>query len=37
MEWKDQDVLRYSRNILLREIGPEGQEKLFSSSALVVG
>lgn len=37
MEWKDQDVLRYSRNILLREIGPQGQEKLFSSSALVVG
>jgi molybdopterin/thiamine biosynthesis adenylyltransferase len=37
MEWKDQDVLRYSRNILLREIGPAGQEKLFSSSALVVG
>jgi adenylyltransferase/sulfurtransferase len=37
MEWKDQDVLRYSRNILLKEIGPAGQEKLFSSSALVVG
>jgi len=37
MEWKDQDVLRYSRNLLLREIGPTGQEKLFSSSALVVG
>lgn len=37
MEWKEQDVLRYSRNILLREIGPTGQEKLFSSSALVVG
>jgi molybdopterin/thiamine biosynthesis adenylyltransferase len=37
MEWNEQDVLRYSRNILLREIGPTGQEKLFSSSALVVG
>jgi molybdopterin/thiamine biosynthesis adenylyltransferase len=37
MEWKDQDALRYSRNLLLREIGPSGQEKLFSSSALVVG
>ncbi len=37
MDWKDQDILRYSRNILLREIGPPGQEKLFSSSALVVG
>jgi len=37
MEWNDQDVLRYSRNLLLREIGSSGQEKLFSSSALVVG
>ena len=37
MAWTDQDILRYSRNILLREIGPTGQEKLFSSSALVVG
>jgi adenylyltransferase/sulfurtransferase len=37
MEWKDQDALRYSRNLLLKEIGPAGQEKLFSSSALVVG
>ncbi|MBI5420461.1 MAG: HesA/MoeB/ThiF family protein [Deltaproteobacteria bacterium] len=37
MEWTDQDILRYSRNILLREIGPSGQEKLLSASALVVG
>jgi molybdopterin/thiamine biosynthesis adenylyltransferase len=37
MDWNDQDVLRYSRNILLREIGPSGQEKLFCASALVVG
>lgn len=37
MELEDRDVLRYSRNILLREIGPEGQEKLLSASALVVG
>lgn len=37
MAWTDQDILRYSRNILLKEIGPSGQEKLFSSSALVVG
>ena len=37
MPWTDQDILRYSRNILLKEIGPSGQEKLFSSSALVVG
>ncbi|RJP19715.1 MAG: HesA/MoeB/ThiF family protein [Deltaproteobacteria bacterium] len=37
MEFTDRDVLRYSRNILLREFGPEGQEKLLSASALVVG
>ncbi len=37
MAWTDQDILRYSRNILLAEIGPSGQERLFSSSALVVG
>ncbi len=37
MEWTNQDILRYSRNILVSEIGPSGQEKLFASSALVVG
>jgi len=37
MQCTDQDILRYSRNILLSEIGPLGQEKLFASSALVVG
>jgi adenylyltransferase/sulfurtransferase len=37
MRFTDQDILRYSRNILLSEIGPHGQEKLFASSALVVG
>lgn len=29
--------LRYSRNVLLEEIGTEGQEKLAAGSALVVG
>lgn len=37
MSWSDENVLRYSRNILVREIGPRGQEKLFAASALVVG
>ncbi len=37
MEWTDRNALRYSRNILVKEIGPAGQEKLFASSALVVG
>src|SRR2546421_4998370 len=33
----DDQLLRYSRHILLPEIGVEGQEKLLGSSALVVG
>jgi len=37
MEWADGEILRYSRNILIREIGPEGQERMFGSSVLVVG
>src|SRR4030067_604308 len=37
MEWADGDILRYSRNILIREIGPEGQERISASSVLGVG
>src|SRR4030066_266793 len=37
MELTDGKILRYSRNILIREIGPEGQERIFGSSVLVVG
>jgi len=33
----DDQLLRYSRHILLPEIGVEGQEKLLASSALIVG
>ncbi|MDO5068790.1 MAG: HesA/MoeB/ThiF family protein [Neisseria zoodegmatis] len=33
----DRDLLRYSRHILLDEIGIEGQQKLLDASALVVG
>jgi molybdopterin-synthase adenylyltransferase len=33
----DEQLLRYSRHILLPEIGIEGQEKLLTASALVVG
>jgi len=33
----DDDLLRYSRHILLPQIGIEGQEKLQSGSALIVG
>jgi len=34
---RDEQLLRYSRHILLPEIGIEGQEKLRSASALIVG
>jgi molybdopterin/thiamine biosynthesis adenylyltransferase len=33
----DEQLLRYSRHILLEEIGVEGQERLLASHALVVG
>jgi molybdopterin-synthase adenylyltransferase len=33
----DDDLLRYSRHILLPQIGIEGQEKLHAASALIVG
>lgn len=33
----DEQLLRYSRHILLPEIGIEGQERLLASSALIIG
>jgi molybdopterin/thiamine biosynthesis adenylyltransferase len=33
----DEQLLRYSRHILLDELGVEGQEKLLTSHALVIG
>jgi len=33
----DQQLLRYSRHILLPEIGIEGQEKLIAAHALIIG
>ncbi|MFV0681483.1 HesA/MoeB/ThiF family protein [Ottowia sp.] len=33
----DQQLLRYSRHLLLDELGIEGQEKLLASHALIVG
>ena len=33
----DQQLLRYSRHIMLDEIGIEGQEKLLSAHALIIG
>jgi molybdopterin/thiamine biosynthesis adenylyltransferase len=37
IDLNDEQLLRYSRHILLPEIGIEGQQKLLSSHALVVG
>lgn len=37
MYTEEKNILRYSRNILIEEIGPEGQEKIHQSSVLVVG
>lgn len=33
----DQDFMRYSRQLLLEEIGPSGQEKLADARVLIVG
>lgn len=37
MQLNDAQLLRYSRHILLNELGIEGQERLLSSHALVIG
>jgi len=37
MTLTDENMLRYSRNVLIEEIGTEGQERIFGSSVLVVG
>ncbi|MFM7227253.1 MAG: HesA/MoeB/ThiF family protein, partial [Betaproteobacteria bacterium] len=33
----DQQLLRYSRHIMLDEIGIEGQQKLLKAHALIIG
>ncbi len=37
MKFTDQQIERYSRNIILPEIGGKGQEKLLKSKVLVIG
>ena len=34
---QDEQLLRYSRHILLNELGVEGQDRLLASRALVIG
>ena len=37
MELTEQQIERYSRHILLKEVGGEGQKKLLNSSAFIIG
>ena len=37
IDWNDDQLERYSRHILLPEVGGVGQEKLMAASVLVVG
>ncbi|MFZ5969189.1 MAG: HesA/MoeB/ThiF family protein [Bacillota bacterium] len=37
MNFSDQQIERYSRHIILQEVGVEGQEKLLTSKVLVIG
>ncbi|MBI5936121.1 MAG: molybdopterin-synthase adenylyltransferase MoeB [Chloroflexi bacterium] len=37
MELSHEEILRYSRHLLIPEVGLEGQQKLKASSALVIG
>ena len=37
MKLTDEQINRYSHHIILEEVGGKGQEKLLSSSVLVIG
>ena len=37
MEFNEEQIERYSRHILLEEVGVEGQEKLLQSKVLIIG
>ncbi|MDR2639051.1 MAG: HesA/MoeB/ThiF family protein [Helicobacteraceae bacterium] len=36
-EWSDEELERYSRHIILEEVGIEGQEKILNAKVLVIG
>ena len=37
MDFSEEQIERYSRHILLPEVGVEGQEKLLNSKVLIIG
>ncbi|AJA46551.1 putative adenylyltransferase/sulfurtransferase MoeZ [Clostridium pasteurianum DSM 525 = ATCC 6013] len=37
MEFSEEQIQRYSRNIILSQVGAEGQEKLLNSKVLIMG
>ncbi|MEW6003854.1 MAG: molybdopterin-synthase adenylyltransferase MoeB [Stygiobacter sp.] len=37
MNFTEEQIIRYSRNIILREVGGEGQRRLLESKVLVIG
>ena len=37
MELSDEQISRYARHIILKEVGGSGQKKLLNSKALIVG
>lgn len=37
MNFSEEQIIRYSRNIILKEVGGEGQKKLLESKVLVIG
>lgn len=36
-EWRDDELERYSRHIILEDVGIEGQEKILNAKVLVIG
>jgi molybdopterin/thiamine biosynthesis adenylyltransferase len=36
-EWSDEELERYSRHIILEDVGIEGQEKIINAKVLIVG
>ncbi len=37
MNFTEEQIIRYSRNIILKEVGGEGQKKLLQSKVLIIG